>query len=176
MKSNQRYLPIGLALAVMAVVACGEVVVPAQAADEATQHGVALGQKGPDWNGLEGVDGKSHSLDDYADAKLVVVVFTCNHCPVAQAYQDRIIDLTEHYQGKGVQFVAINVNNMEQDKLPAMKERAAEKALTSRICMIRRSRSAGRMVRPSRPTCLCSTRTARLPTWARSTTARTRAT
>jgi len=57
----------------------------------------------------------------------VVVVFTCNHCPVAQAYQDRLIQLATDYAGKGVRLVAINVNNLAVDKLPKMKERAAEK-------------------------------------------------
>jgi thiol-disulfide isomerase/thioredoxin len=55
------------------------------------------------------------------------VVFTCNHCPVAQAYEDRIIAIANDYQDKGVELVAINVNNMEADKLPAMKERAEAK-------------------------------------------------
>ena len=57
----------------------------------------------------------------------MVVVFTCNHCPVAQAYEDRIVEIAADYKDKGVEVVAINVNNMEADKLPAMKERAEEK-------------------------------------------------
>jgi len=126
--TNERYFPIGLtAAALMAVAASFAGSITAQAADEATQQGVALGQPGPAFSGLAGVDDKTHSLDEYADAKLVVVVFTCNHCPVAQAYQDRLIELAGDYANQGVQFVAINVNNMEADKLPAMKVRAAEK-------------------------------------------------
>jgi len=86
-----------------------------------------VGDSAPAFEGLIGIDDQQHSLKDYADAKAVVVAFICNHCPVAQAYEDRLIALHEDYAGKGVQLVAINVNNLEDDKLPAMKERAEEK-------------------------------------------------
>ena len=56
-----------------------------------------------------------------------MIVFTCNHCPVATAYENRLIALDKDYSSRGVQLVAINVNNLEQDKLPAMKERAQAK-------------------------------------------------
>lgn len=88
---------------------------------------LAVGDPAPEWKDLEGVDDEMHSLGDIKDAKAVVVVFTCNHCPVAQAYEDRIIQLAADYKAKGVELVAINVNNMDADKLPAMKERAKEK-------------------------------------------------
>lgn len=87
----------------------------------------AVGASAPVWTGLAGVDDQQHSLADIAEAKAVVVVFTCNHCPVAKAYEDRIVAVSKDYQDKGVTLVAINVNNLEDDKLPAMKERAAEK-------------------------------------------------
>lgn len=96
---------------------------PTYAASEA----VAVGDAAPSWSGLEGIDDQSHSLDELADAKAVVVVFTCNHCPVAQAYEDRIKALDADYRDKGVKLVAINVNNIDADKLPAMKTRAEEK-------------------------------------------------
>lgn len=86
-----------------------------------------VGQPAPKWENLEGVDGKKHSLADLKDAKAVLVVFTCNHCPVAQAYEDRVMALHKDYASKGVEVVAINVNNMEADRMPAMKERAQEK-------------------------------------------------
>lgn len=86
-----------------------------------------IGAPGPKWSKLVGVDDKQHSLDDLKEAKAVVVVFTCNHCPVAVAYEDRLIQLTRDYQDKGVAVVAINVNNLEEDKLPAMKRRAQSK-------------------------------------------------
>jgi len=86
-----------------------------------------VGDMAPTFVSLIGVDDQSHSLADYADAKAVAIVFTCNHCPVAVAYEDRLVALHNDYLDQGVQLIAINVNNMEADKLPAMKERAAAK-------------------------------------------------
>jgi peroxiredoxin len=89
--------------------------------------GVKLGAAAPDFKGIIGIDDKRHSLADYKDAKLVVLVFTCNHCPVAQAYQDRLIGVQKDYQPKGVQLVAVNVNNIPDDRLDEMKKRAKDK-------------------------------------------------
>lgn len=104
---------------------------PTYAAGESTaaaeKKALTVGDAAPAWEDLEGVDGKTHSLSDIDNAKAIVVIFTCNHCPVAQAYEDRIIELTADYKDKEVEVVAINVNNMEDDKLPAMKKRAEEK-------------------------------------------------
>jgi peroxiredoxin len=86
-----------------------------------------IGQPAPRFAALEGVDGKKHALDDFKKAELVVVVFTCNHCPVAQAYEDRLIALQKEYAAKGVQVVAINVNTIPDDRLDKMKERAEQK-------------------------------------------------
>jgi peroxiredoxin len=88
---------------------------------------LAVGDPAPEWKDLMGVDDQKHNLGDLKEAKAVVVVFTCNHCPVAQAYEDRIIELAADYKDKGVEVVAINVNNIDADKLPAMKTRAEEK-------------------------------------------------
>lgn len=60
---------------------------------------------------LMGVDGNFHSLADYADAKVLVLVFTANHCPTAQAYEQRLMDFTADYEEKGVQVVAISPNS-----------------------------------------------------------------
>jgi peroxiredoxin len=84
------------------------------------------GAEAPDFSGM-GVDGKEYSLSSFKDAKAVVVVFTCNHCPVAIAYEDRLIALQKDYKKKDVQVVAISVNDREDDRLPAMKKRAKEK-------------------------------------------------
>jgi peroxiredoxin len=84
-----------------------------------------LGDQAPKWSRLSGTDDAKHGLSDYAGAKVLVVVFTCNKCPVAQAYQDRLIALQKDYQAKGVQVVAIDVNKGEA--LDDMKERAKEK-------------------------------------------------
>jgi peroxiredoxin len=86
-----------------------------------------IGDSGPSFSNLEGTDGKKHSLQDYKDAEAVVLVFTCNHCPVAVACEDRLIELQRDYKGKNVQVVAINVNNDEADRMDKMIERAAQK-------------------------------------------------
>ena len=92
---------------------------------------VEIGQQAPEFAELPGVDGRSHALADYAEAKAVVVVFTCNHCPIAQLYEDRLIAVQQDYQDKGVQLVAINPNSqtVPDDSLEHMKQRAAGKDL-----------------------------------------------
>jgi thiol-disulfide isomerase/thioredoxin len=69
-----------------------------------------LGAAAPDFK-LPGVDGRDHSLKDFAAARVLVVVFTCNHCPTAQAYEDRLIKLHDDYKDRGVAIVAINPND-----------------------------------------------------------------
>ncbi len=88
---------------------------------------LAIGDPAPQFADLIGVDDKKHSLSDFKEAKAVAVVFTCNKCPVAVAYEDRLVSFSRDYADKGVKLVAINVNNAEADKLPAMKTRAEEK-------------------------------------------------
>jgi len=75
-----------------------------------------IGRQAPDFN-LPGVDGRNYRLADFADAKILVVVFTCNHCPTAQAYEDRIKKLTSDYKNKGVAVVAISPNDPEAVRL-----------------------------------------------------------
>ncbi|VTU00628.1 alkyl hydroperoxide reductase : Uncharacterized protein OS=Blastopirellula marina DSM 3645 GN=DSM3645_10842 PE=4 SV=1: AhpC-TSA [Gemmataceae bacterium] len=90
---------------------------------------LAPGDAAPAWEGLEGTDGKKHSLADLKDKEVVVVVFTCNSCPVAKDYEDRIVALAAAHAGPGskVAVVAINVNTGKDDALPAMKVRAEKK-------------------------------------------------
>jgi peroxiredoxin len=97
-----------------------------------------IGASAPDFK-LPGVDGREHALKDFADAHILVVVFTCNHCPTAQAYEDRIIRLHADYKGKGVALVAISPNDPKavrldelgytdlSDSLEEMKLRAKER-------------------------------------------------
>jgi peroxiredoxin len=76
---------------------------------------------------LPGVDGRQHSLAQYADKPVLVVVFTCNHCPYAQAWEGRLIQLQRDYADRGVAFVAINANDPVKypgDNFEAMQERA----------------------------------------------------
>lgn len=90
---------------------------------------LAIGDKAPAWTDLEGTDGKKHSLADLKDKDFVIVAFTCNSCPVAANYEDRMIQCVEHHAkpDSKVAFVAINVNTGKEDALPAMKERAKKK-------------------------------------------------
>jgi len=69
-----------------------------------------IGAKAPDFK-LVGVDGKTYTLASFSKAKVLMIVFTCNHCPTAQAYEDRIIQITKEYTPKGVAVVAINPND-----------------------------------------------------------------
>jgi peroxiredoxin len=89
---------------------------------------LSVGDRAPAWKDLPGVDGKKHSLSDL-DAELVAVVFTCNSCPVATDYEDRIMALVKKYAAdpKKLALVAINVNRIAEDSLPKMKERAEQK-------------------------------------------------
>jgi len=75
-----------------------------------------IGAAAPELN-LPGVDGKTYTLSDFADADLLVVIFTCNHCPTAQAYEQRIIKLYEDYKDKGVALVAISPNDPQALRL-----------------------------------------------------------
>lgn len=85
-----------------------------------------IGDPAPVWSGLPGTDEKPHALEDLKDVKVVVVVFTCNSCPVAVGYEDRIIAFAKKYAAD-VAVVAINVNRIEEDNLERMQERAESK-------------------------------------------------
>ena len=102
---------------------------------------LALGSPAPDF-ALPGVDGQVHKLSDYASSPVLVVVFTCNHCPIAQMYERRIQQLAADYKSKGVAVVAIEPNDPQairideldssdvSDSLPEMKIRVQYKHLT----------------------------------------------
>jgi peroxiredoxin len=99
-----------------------------------------IGSSAPDFS-LPGVDGKIHSLADYASSPILVVVFTCNHCPIAQMYEQRIQQLESDYRGRGVSVLAIQPNDPKairideldssdiSDTLDEMKIRVAYKNL-----------------------------------------------
>jgi len=75
-----------------------------------------IGDSAPDFN-LPGVDGRNHRLSDFKDNRILVVVFTCNHCPTAQAYEKRIQALADAYRGKSVALVAISPNDPKAVRL-----------------------------------------------------------
>ena len=87
------------------------------AAEDAPEHPtLAIGSAAPDFS-LPGIDGKTHTLAEYNAAKVLVIVFTCDHCPTAQLYETRLKKLVEDYQGKSVQFVMIQPNDPEAVRL-----------------------------------------------------------
>ena len=91
------------------------------------------GDAAPNWQNLPGVDGHKHSLADLKNKEVVVLVFTCNSCPAAEDYEDRILAFAKKYTGSAdskVALVAINVNTIPEDRLPKMKERAKQKGFT----------------------------------------------
>lgn len=82
---------------------------------------------------LEGVDGKVYTLASFAEAKLLVIIFTCNHCPYAQAVEERIVALARDYAPRGVAVCAINPNDAKaypDDSFENMKKRARERGFT----------------------------------------------
>ena len=100
-----------------------------------------IGSAAPDFS-LPGIDGKTHSLAEYASSRVLAVVFTCNHCPASQLYEERLRKLDEDYRAKGVRLVAINSDHAGGipfselaysdvgDSLADMKARAEHRRIT----------------------------------------------
>lgn len=91
--------------------------------------GYKIGDKATDFN-LKSVDNKMYSMSKYKDAKGFIVVFTCNHCPFAVKYEERIIELAKKYKSKGYVLLAINPNDpsvQPEDSFELMQKRAKEK-------------------------------------------------
>src|SRR5438477_5755471 len=88
----------------------------ASAADPPGFKSLSIGDAAPDFK-LPGVDGKDYTLKDFASARLLLVIFTCNHCPTAQAYEKRIMQLQADYKDKGVALVAISPNDPKAVRL-----------------------------------------------------------
>jgi len=96
------------------------------------QTGYKVGDKAADFS-LKNIDGKMVSLKDFSSAKGYIVIFTCNHCPFAKAYEDRIIALNKKYASLGYPVIAINPNDpsqIEDDNYTNMQARAKEKGFT----------------------------------------------
>lgn len=85
---------------------------------------VGNGTLAPDFN-LTGADDKKYSLNSFEDAKVLVIIFMCNHCPYVQSQWDRFVDLQKKFEGKGVRFAGINSNfnpDYPEDSFEKMKE------------------------------------------------------
>lgn len=94
--------------------------------------GYEVGDEATDFK-LKNVDGKMVSLSDFKSAKGFIVVFTCNHCPYAKKYEDRIIALDKKYKSQGYPVIAINPNDpsvQPEDGYAQMIERAKQKGFT----------------------------------------------
>jgi peroxiredoxin len=89
---------------------------------------VALGAEAPRFADLPGVDGQNHSLSDYDDAEVLVLIQSCNHCPYVQAWEHRMSAIARDYADRGVRVVAVNSNDAEHypgDSFDEMRTRAA---------------------------------------------------
>lgn len=92
--------------------------------------GLPIGTKAPAFENLLGVDGERYGLDSFSGADVLVVVFTCNHCPYAKACEERLVDIQRDYADRGVRMIAINPNDASKyadDSYENMKTRAKEK-------------------------------------------------
>jgi peroxiredoxin len=93
----------------------------------ADAYKLKIGDAAPAFSGLPGVDGRTYGLDSFKDDKALLVVFSCNHCPYVQAYEGRMKALHQDYKGRGLGFIAINsndVNEYPEDSFDEMKARA----------------------------------------------------
>jgi peroxiredoxin len=90
---------------------------------------LSVGDAAPKWTGLEGTDGRKHSIDDHKAKACLVVLFTCNSCATSNDYEDRVAKFVETHCGPTgkAALVAINVNQIKDDLMPAMKTRAEKK-------------------------------------------------
>ena len=90
---------------------------------------VSVGDKAPTFAGIPAVIGDQDASLTLSDIKedVVVLVFLGNHCPVVVAYEDRIIDFTNDYKGKSVKVVGVSVNDLDSDRLPAIKKYVKDK-------------------------------------------------
>jgi len=101
-------------------------------ATDASENGYDVGDYAEDFS-LKNIDGKTVSLSSFSSAKGFIVVFTCNTCPYAKAYEQRVIDLDKKYAAKGFPVIAINpndVNKQPDDSMDKMVERAKAKGYT----------------------------------------------
>jgi len=107
-----------LFLALFLTLALAPLAAPAHG-DEPGPPPLALGASAPDFC-LPGIDGQTHCLGDYASSKVLVIAFTCDHCPTAQLYESRIEQLAADYKDRGVALVAIQPNNPNAVRLDEM--------------------------------------------------------
>lgn len=89
-----------------------------------------LGEAAPKFENLLSTDGRRYSLDSFGDRNVLVVIFSCNHCPYVKDYEGRMVQIQADYSSRGVQLVAINSNDESaypEDAYPEMVRRAKER-------------------------------------------------
>ena len=122
-----------------------------------------LGAEAPQFD-LPGVDGQNHSLDSYADADVLVLVQSCNHCPYVQAWEGRLSAIASDYADRGVRVVAVNSNDVvshPEDSFEEMQKRSRRAGLHLRLPLRRaaggragaggRAHARGLRLRPGPP-------------------------
>lgn len=87
---------------------------------------LSIGDVAPKWKDLPATDDKKYSFENFQENKLLLVIFTCNSCPCAVDYEERIDALIQKY-GNDLKVVAINVNTIAEDSMEKMKQRAKDK-------------------------------------------------
>lgn len=106
--------------------------VPQKISAKSSVKGYEVGDEASDFK-LKNIDGKMVSLSDFKSAKGFILVFTCNHCPYAKKYEDRIVELDKKFKGQGYPVIAVNPNDpnvQPEDGYKQMIERAKQKGFT----------------------------------------------
>src|SRR4051812_13081666 len=117
------------------------------------QDGIAIGDAAPSFE-LANVDGQSHSVSEPGGEEATVVYWTCNHCPYALAWHERLIDVARDYGERGVRFLAVNSNDAQrypQDGPEAMRERVEREGGWPHPYLFDRSQEAARAYGAERP-------------------------
>ena len=110
----------------LSLVAVAAIAIPAMAGK--FNKAISVGDKAPNFSGIPAIyNGQDASLS-LSDLKedIVVLAFLANHCPVVQAYEDRLIDFVNDYKDKGVKVVGVSVNDIDQDRLPGIRKYTKE--------------------------------------------------
>src|SRR5437762_1845641 len=110
----------------LSLVAIAAIAIPAMAGK--FNKAISVGDKAPNFSGIPAIyngQDASLSLSDIKD-DIVVLAFLANHCPVVQAYEDRLIDFVSDYKDKGVKVVGVSVNDIDQDRLPGIRKYTKE--------------------------------------------------
>jgi len=110
----------------LSLVAVAAITIPALAGKY--NKAISVGDRAPDFSGIPAIyNGQDASLS-LSDLKedIVVLAFLANHCPVVQAYEDRLIDFVSDYKDKGVRVVGVSVNDIDEDRLPGIRKYTKE--------------------------------------------------